>query len=220
MNPIALLRVYAPSLAFRRAALRLLAREMEPEQAARVWEATQRRQREMRREGRRKARPRYGPGLSLVMRYFERYGALYSAATEEGIASETAGRWVEEIQWELFGPLIRLHFALSRLRSRHRQTRVRWIVDLMFALLFTAPFERTIVPSERDVAFDIVAFDVTVCPLAEYFREQGMPELTRHAACSLDYRMAEVWGVRLERARTIAEGHPLCDFRFRVEADQ
>jgi hypothetical protein len=44
-----------------------------------------------------------------------------------------------------------------------------------------------------------VAFDVLVCPLANYFKDQGVPELTEPAAGNLDYRMAREWGVELVR---------------------
>jgi hypothetical protein len=84
----------------------------------------------------------------------------------------------------------------------------------MFLVLFTSPFRRHTLPSDAGVAFDVVA-----CPLAAYCKAQGVPELTRYAACSLDHRMARDWGVKLERSQTIAEAAPLCDFRFRVTAE-
>jgi hypothetical protein len=61
-----------------------------------------------------------------------------------------------------------------------------------------------------------VAFDVLACPLADYFREQGVPELTRHAACMHDHHMAGEWGIELVRSQTIAEGAAYCDFRFEL----
>jgi hypothetical protein len=79
----------------------------------------------------------------------------------------------------------------------------------MFKVVFSAPFQRTTYRREGEVAFD-----VTVCPLAKYFREQGVPELTRYAACSQDHHMAKIWELTLSRTKTIAEGNELCDFRF------
>lgn len=206
MSLLSVLTFYTPTLAFHRSASRVLARELPPEQVAQLWQATQQRRVELR-----KTRPRYSLGLGLVMRYFEWDCALFLAAKENGLDEETAGRLVEEINWQIFGPPTELLFSLSRLRSGRLRKRVEWIVDLMFGVLFTAPFERSKVASEHTVAFD-----VTVCPLAEYFRDHGAPELTRYAACSLDYRMAEVWGARLDRGQTIARGDAHCDFRFRI----
>ncbi len=201
-----LLEQLRPSMAFRRAASRALAREMPADRAAQIWDSTKTLQAKLR-----TSRPRHSFGVNVLLRYLEWDCALFSAAKQAGLGAAQAGRLVEEINWDVLGPVIRLSFRVSRLRSRHLRTRVRWILDLMFGVLFTAPFERTTLPSTRGVAFD-----VTVCPLAEYFRDRGVPELTRYAACSLDYRMAAHWRVGLERTRTIAEGHPLCDFRFRL----
>jgi hypothetical protein len=66
-------------------------------------------------------------------------------------------------------------------------------------------------PSEHEVAFE-----TTVCPLAQFCLDQGVPELTRHAACNLDILMAKDWGVVLARSRTIAEGFPTCDFLYQI----
>ena len=71
------------------------------------------------------------------------------------------------------------------------------------------PFRRTKLPATAGVAFD-----VQVCPLASYLRDQGAPELAHFAACSLDYRMASDWGVTLQRRQTLAGGAAYCDFRF------
>lgn len=193
-------------MVFRRSALHVLEPALPREDVHRVWARTRELQRELR-----KTRPRHSLGVTLVLRLFEWDRALYGALLESGVPAEDAGRWIADINWAILGPSTALNFALSRLRSRDLRTRVQSVVDLLFAVVFTAPFRRIVHPAK-----DEVAFDVTRCPLAEYFAAQGTPELTRHAACSLDHRMAAQWGVTLQRTRTIADGHPLCDFRFRV----
>jgi hypothetical protein len=193
-------------MVFRRAVLRVLAPALPREAVGRVWARTRALQRELRR-----TRPRHSLGVDLVLHLFEWDRALYGALLESGAPAEDAGRWIAEINWAILGPSTALSFSLSRLRSRDLRTRVQTVVDLLFAVVFTAPFRRIVHPAK-----DEVAFDVTRCPLAEYFAAQGTPELTRHAACSLDYRMAAQWGVTLQRTRTIAEGHPVCDFRFQA----
>jgi len=60
-----------------------------------------------------------------------------------------------------------------------------------------------------------VAFDVTVCPVADYFKDQGVPEATGHATCNLDYCMARKFGIELVRTQTIANGAEYCDFRWK-----
>jgi hypothetical protein len=148
-----------------------------------------------------------------VLRYMEWDCALYRALLERALPAAQAGRLIEDINWDVFGPAIALGFTASRLRSAAPATRVGWLLEAMFALLFTRPFaRRPVSPGNR------LEFDVTACPLAAHMRRLGTPELTRYAACALDHRMARAWGVRLDRTRTIAEGAALCDFRFRVGA--
>lgn len=192
---------------FRRAALRVLAAELPRGAVDGVWARTRALQRELR-----ATRPRHSMGVNLLLRLFEWDRALYGALLEAGVPADDAGRMIAEINWEALRPSMQMSFALSGLRSRDRRTRVQWVVDLMFAVVFTAPFRRIIHQAEGEVAFD-----VTRCPLAEYFALTGTPELTRHAACSLDYQMARQWGVTLTRTRTIAAGDAICDFRFLVQ---
>jgi hypothetical protein len=194
-----------PHIAFKHCASQVLARYFSARKAQRIWEETLKLQPVLARQ-----RPRYSFGLNLVLRYMEWDCALYRAARECSVPEAQAQQIVAEVNWLAFAPLTTASYKLSRLRSADPLPRARWILDLMFRLLFTAPFQR-----EKFPAADEIAFDVTVCPLAEYFGKQGVPELTAWAACSLDHRMAGVWGVTLHREQTIAGGHPRCDFRFR-----
>ena len=209
MSVTSLLLFYLPPIAFRRAALKSLATAFPADAAAHIWRKTL----DLRSELRTK-RARHSPGVNLLLRYLEWDCALYRTVQDHGMRKEQAGRLIEEINWSIFGSVTSTAFAASRLRSSNLRTRVRWILDSMFLLLFTSPFRRKVLASEDGVAFDVVA-----CPLAAYCKEQGVPELTRHAACSLDHRMAREWGIRLDRSQTIAEGARFCDFRFRVPAE-
>jgi len=149
------------------------------------------------------------PGLALMLRYMAWSRALYQALRESGMDPQAAGQIVRDVNWSIFRPGIGVAFRISRLRGIEPLPRVRLVTDLLFALLFTRPFRRRPVADGENVSFE-----VTSCPLADYFRAQGLPQLTHHAACSLDFLMARDWGVALSRERTIAGGHPLCDFRF------
>lgn len=206
MKPLALLRVYLPSMAFRQAAQAQLGGCLPAATAAAMWLRTLDIQRELQR-----TRVRHSPGVNLLLRYMQWDYALYRALQEHGIGQQQAGEWIEQINWQIFAPASALSFKLSRLRSRRLQTRIQWLLDALFNLVFTRPFRRTTLPAVAGVAFD-----VQVCPLASYLREQGAPELTHFAACSLDYRMASDWGVTLQRRQTLAGGAAYCDFRFSV----
>jgi hypothetical protein len=205
MKLISVLLFYLPRVAFRRAAQKHLAARC-PDKAAEIWHSTCELQSRLA-----AARPRHSLGVNLLVRYMEWDCAFYQAAQEQGLSKSQAGALIEDINWEIFGPVIAVSFRLSRLRGAKLQVRVQWLNDLMFRVIFTSPFRRRKLPSKEGIAFD-----VTACPLANYLRSQGAPELTRYAACSLDYKMARDWGVKLMRSQTIAEGASHCDFLFKV----
>lgn len=196
--------ILLPATAWRHAARRQLGRALPSENAEAAFAKALRTYPELT-----ASRPRYGFALHRLIRVMQGHAALYPALRAQGLSREQAGAMIEAINWDIFGPSTRLAFALSRLRSSNRQRRVRWIIDLLFRLVFTAPFRRQVLGEGQGLWFN-----VTSCPLADYFRERGLPELTHYAACQLDYRMAAVWGMQLQRSQTIAQEAPLCDFRF------
>jgi len=144
------------------------------------------------------------------MRYFEWNLSLYRALQEHGVSQVEAGEFVETVAVEYYQPVPAGMFKLSRLRSPKRETRVKWIFEIVTRYFFTPPFVHRHVPSDTGVAFD-----VTVCPVADYFKDQGVPpEVTAHAACNLDYCMARELGIDFVRSQTIANGAEYCDFRW------
>ena len=125
-----------------------------------------------------------------------------------------AATLVETIMTDVYRPVPAAMFKLSRLRSAKREVRVRWILRMVTRHFLPAPpFCYRHLPSETGVAFD-----VTLCPFANYFKDQGAPELTEPAAGNMDYVMAREWGVELTRAQTIADGAAYCDFRWKFPA--
>lgn len=209
MKPFALL-LFIPGLAFGRTAKEQLALCLPPATAAAVWGSAVTLHRELQR-----TRPRHSLGVNLLLAYMQWDVALYRALQEHGISPLQAGEWIERINWQIFAPAGALAFKASRLRSRRLTVRIRWLLDALFRFVFTRPFHRRNLPAVAGVAFD-----VQVCPLASYLREQGVPQLTHSAACSLDFRMASEWGVSLQRTQTLAGGAAHCDFRFSVPGNE
>jgi len=144
------------------------------------------------------------------MRYFERNLSLYRAVQGHGMSQVEAGEFVETVAAEYDPPMAAAMFKFSRLRSAKRETRVKGIFGIITRHFFAPPFVHRHLPSDTGVAFD-----VTVCPLVDYFKDQGVPELTAHAACNLDYCMAREFGIELVRTQTIANGAEYCDFRWK-----
>jgi predicted ArsR family transcriptional regulator len=60
------------------------------------------------------------------------------------------------------------------------------------------------------------SFNVTRCRYAEMYRSLGIPELGALLSCNRDWALIQGFNpnVRLERAQTIMEGAPFCDFRY------
>lgn len=198
-----------PRATYRRHALAALGRSLSRDETDEVWKQTLQRQRELK-----KLRPRHSLGTNLILRYMEWDAALFRALEDRGVPKQQAQHLVQEITWAAIAPLTAVSYGLSRLRSGSALRRVKWTFDLMFRTLFTRPFKRTTFTSDH-----AVAFDVTACPIAAYFKARGLQELTPWAACSMDHRMATAWGVTLTRTQTIATGHPCCNFRFHAPAD-
>jgi hypothetical protein len=64
-----------------------------------------------------------------------------------------------------------------------------------------------------------LSFDVTRCRYAEMYRALGIPELGAVLSCNRDAALIEGFNpnITLERTRTIMQGAPCCDFRYRTE---
>ena len=147
-----------------------------------------------------------------MMRQMEWNCALYWALKDDGLSHDEAGALVETVGLDVYRPVPAAWFKLSRLRSAKRDTRVKWVLGLVTRYFFSSPFVHRHLPPEPG---EVVAFDVTLCPLANYFKDQGVPELTPYGACNLDHGAAREWGVDLVRSQTIADGSEYCDFRWK-----
>ena len=68
-----------------------------------------------------------------------------------------------------------------------------------------------------DQTDDRLAFNVTRCRYAEFFKELGLEDLGCLIHCSRDHAMVAGFNDDLEltRSQTIMQGGSCCDFRFR-----
>jgi len=202
---MALLLWYFPDANFKRAAMRHLRKHF-PDTSQQVWRSTCAWQ-----AGLAPSRPHYGFSLNIVMRYYEWNLSLYRALREQGMSQAEAGELVETVGAEYYQPVTAAMFKLSRLRSAKRETRVKWLFGIVTRYFLGPPFVYRHLPSDTGVSFD-----VTRCPAAEYFKNQGVPpDVTAHCTCNLDYCMAREFGVDFVRTQTIANGAAYCDFRWK-----
>ena len=165
-----ILRWYLPDANFRRAATHRLQKHF-PDKSEQVWRSTRDWQSRLA-----PSRPRHGFALNLLMRYMEWSLSLYRAVQEHGMSQVEAGEFVETVGAEYYQPVAAAMFKLSRLRSAKRETRVKWLFGIITGYFLPAPFVYRHLPSDTSVAFD-----VTVCPAADYFKDQGVPpDVTAH----------------------------------------
>lgn len=64
---------------------------------------------------------------------------------------------------------------------------------------------------------DHIAFNITRCRYAEFYKELGLADLGARILCSRDEAMLVGFndGLEMSRTQTIMEGATCCDFRFR-----
>jgi len=83
--------------------------------------------------------------------------------------------------------------------SKRRVYENDWVVDVL--------------PGNED--YDL-GYDYHECGVCKLCTDEGCPELAQYM-CRLDFFLAEMMGMKLERTGTIAEGAKLCDFRYSKE---
>ncbi|MEQ9080912.1 MAG: L-2-amino-thiazoline-4-carboxylic acid hydrolase [Sandaracinaceae bacterium] len=138
--------------------------------------------------------------------------AFYRALVANGQSPEDARALVAEINWAVYENLTSLPWALTALGGAGTLGRVKRALDLFMVFPYAAPgYDMAYV----DEGPGVVGFDVWRCPAAELFEAHGLSALCKEAFCDLDYPLADMWGVELERTHTLSTGGPCCNFRFR-----
>lgn len=141
------------------------------------------------------------------------YLAVYRVLRAEGASLEAAGKAVYDTframadvpKWllRLVGRFKYDEAYLERLRKAASNTRKRqYPGDWVAAFI------------EGDgIRFDY-GIDIQECGILKYYRAQGAPELTPYL-CLSDAVVSEAFDRGLVRHKTLAEGAPVCDFRYK-----
>jgi ubiquinone biosynthesis protein len=132
-----------------------------------------------------------------------------------GQSAAQATALIYAIAWRVYTKMGQVPWALAGLLGLPAHDRLRFATTVFRRFPFSAPSYRW---QEIKAGPDTVAFNCLRCPVAEYFRSQGLSDLCVNTWCSLDYPLATQWGAQLERSGTIASGAPLCDFRWHRSA--
>lgn len=136
----------------------------------------------------------------------------FQVLLEKGVERSYAIELLADVTWKLYRQWGAVVFFIAKIITRKPVKRMDRAINLFLRFPFTPPgyiFERLPAP-------DGVYLDMLRCPVAEYFRMQKTTDLCIETWCNLDFALAEIWGGKLERHKTLAAGCDRCDFRFKV----
>lgn len=115
------------------------------------------------------------------------------------------------IAWDIYERMGRLAWWITGFTAKDDHDHLRKSIMAFRSFPFSSPsYLWKDMPAEKGT----VAFNCERCPVANYFKERNMAELGFNTWCKYDYRMAELWGGRLELTNTIAGGAEVCDFKW------
>lgn len=127
-----------------------------------------------------------------------------------GIKREYAIELISDISWRVYEKWGKLVIKTVRLVWRNPAKQIHMANTVFSRFLFPAPdfrFEQVL--NEEGISLDTIH-----CPVAEYLCAEDASDLCFGAWCNVDFALAEMWGMRLERTGTLAQGAKRCDFRF------
>ena len=155
--------------------------------------------------------PTHGLGAALVGRWTQLSIALYRALVTRGKPPDVARSVLRNLAWEGYRVIGTLAWWLAWRPGRSRLARTREAMRLFRRLYFTAPDFgwRELPPKPGRAGFDCVQ-----CPIALRFAAEDLSDVAVHSICSLERRLSALWGVRLVRTQTLADGGTHCDFRW------
>lgn len=136
--------------------------------------------------------------------------ACFQTLLARGVERTYAIDLFADMAWAIYEKWGRIPDSVVQLLARTPLQRLRLDVDALLRFPFNPPGYEI----ERLADAEGVSFNVRRCPIAEYFEAHGAADLCVTSWCNLDYALAEMWGGHLERSGTLANGDPLCDFRF------
>ncbi|WP_233417297.1 AarF/UbiB family protein [Halovulum marinum] len=140
--------------------------------------------------------------------------ALHRTLVSHGRSSAQSHTLIHAIGWDIYCRMADPPWELARTITADPAKRLRIATDMFRRFPFGPPGYGW---RDVDAGEDVVAFDCTKCPVAEFFAHHDDAELCTATWCALDFPVAEKWGGRLVRPKTIAGGHDHCDFRWHSE---
>ncbi len=137
---------------------------------------------------------------------------IYEKLLTENIEKQDAIKLTSKINWIIYEKLTDRFWFFTKLFSKKPIKRVKKAMEFFINYFpYKSPgYEMELLKTNSKE----VAFNVTKCPAAEFFKEHNLNELCIESWCNLDYPLAKKWNVKLERDKTIAKGNEYCNFKF------
>jgi len=153
-------------------------------------------------------------GGSIMVHLAAMSTAFYEELAIRDKSKEEIAKLFYNIAWKIYIKMGKLSWLFASLGSKSNNQKLLKATQLFRAFPFNSPSYVWNDVSTRD---NVVGFDCVKCPVAEYFKRNGLSKFCAETWCALDYPLAEMWGARLERSGSIAGGAEKCDFRWSVD---
>ena len=151
-------------------------------------------------------------GASIMLRFAFLTHLCYEHLLNKGFDKKESIKLTAEINWLPYKAMSLFFWKLFSLFSKEPLSRLRKMMSFHIKWFpYNSPgYEMEILPSnEREFSFNVYK-----CPTATYFRRYNLEDLCKESWCNLDYPLASIFGLKLYRTKTLAEGYQLCNFRF------
>jgi ubiquinone biosynthesis protein len=141
---------------------------------------------------------------------------MYRVLMQKGHPRQEATQLVSNMVWQAYTKMGEVPWIVSGRLGQDSYQRLRFCVDAFLTFPFGSPAYQW---ENVDGGERVCAFNITRCPVAEYFHAQGLDTLCVQTWCNQDFALARQWGgATLERTGTLAGGASYCDFRWRARA--
>ena len=152
--------------------------------------------------------PTFGSRMNLMLACL--CFSMLEGLVSRGVERQYAVELIADAAWKVYRKWAIVPMFLARHLTRDPTERMKICVNAFLRFPFNPPgYQLERIPSDRGVTFNIIA-----CPIARYFRQQGAADLCIASWCNLDFALAQMWGGKLERTGTLADGGICCDFHF------
>ncbi len=137
---------------------------------------------------------------------------IYEKLISKNFKKQDALQLTYKIIWVIYEKLANKFWVFTRVFSKKPIIRVKKAIYFFINYFpYKSPgYKMEILKTKNNV----VAFNVYKCPAAEFFKQHNLSELCVEGWCNLDYPLAKIWKVTLQRQKTIAKGYEMCDFKF------